>query len=90
MQLIEVTGENAHARCVPKTILNGRVVQPAEDLQLLQVIGQFGEQGRRVFECAIRLRDQFGLIKAEMVYDREQPSWRFRAGHLPEALQPRQ
>ena len=63
VQLVEVTGENAHAWRVAKTVLHGRVVQPAENLQVVEVIGQLGEQGRRGFECAIRLRDQLGLIK---------------------------
>ena len=80
VQLVEVTGENADARRVPETVLHGRVVQPAENLQVVKVIGQLVQQGRRLIECAVRLRDQLGLIKAEVINDREQAARRIRLG----------
>lgn len=86
MQLVEVTGENAHARRVSETVLYGWVVQPAENLQVIKVIGQLVQQGRRFPECAVRLRDQIGLIKAEVIHDREQAARRICLANLPQTL----
>ena len=91
VQLVEVTGENAHARRVSKTILHSRIVQPAEDLEVLELIRQLGQQRwRRFVKCAGRLRDQLGLIKAEVIYDGEQAARRIRRGHLPQTFHPGQ
>jgi len=86
MQLVEVPGENAYARCVPETVLHGWVVQPAENLQMLEVIGKLVQQGWRLLECAVRLRDQFGLIETEVINDREQAPRRIHFTDLPQAL----
>ena len=88
MQFVEVTGENADTGRVAKTILHRRIVQPTENLKVLEMIRKLRQQSRRLLKRAARFRDQFGLIKAEVIDNRQQPPRRFRLVHLPQTLHP--
>ena len=90
MQFVEVTGENADTRRVAETILHRRIVQPALKLHLPEMIRQLLQQRGRIVEGAVRLRRHSRLIKAKVIDNCQQTPRRFHAGHLPEALEPRE
>ena len=71
---------------VAKTVLHGWVVQSAENLQVFELVRQLGEQWWCCAECAVLTWYQLGLIKAEMIDDREQAARGIRLGHLSHAL----